>query len=475
MLTCKLLITTASCSIVFVMSTITSVLGCLIYYLVQIIMIFIVAENMKKVCYWSMNNCLNIYLLFIKNMELKLYWILILLIFDATYQVIYPKNKNINSTAKTDESQSIIINSLKDLHSYLQTYDDVIVLFHISWCGHCKHFLPIFDEASMYLVTHKFKFLKINCEHKSICTSFGINHFPTVQVYNKGNLLSYEPPRELIPLLEFIDKLSSNPIIQINSNYTKELFYNEYGTFSPYILYNESRTEFITCINKLAKTDFKSTFYFGIETLPTNNNKLNDEKIIFDNDGLNVVYIWKDNDCSSIKEFLQANQFPLVSEFNFDAFDKLSVLSKMSVILFYNKSNDKHISFINNELKLISYKHRNIYFGYVDINEDKSLSSYFNVKYNSNMQVIVYDFKTFEYYYHNKEIEPNTIEDLVSNINKLEFITGNIIKDFLKIIGLGFLNPYLHFVILVCIIIAMIISIAIIIITENKEPKQKTQ
>jgi hypothetical protein len=91
------------------------------------------------------------------------------------------------------------------------------------------------------------------------------------------------------------------------------------------------------------------------------------------------------------------------------------------------------------------------------------------------MQVIVYDFKTFEYYYHNKEIEPNTIEDLVSNINKLEFITGNIIKDFLKIIGLGFLNPYLHFVILVCIIIAMIISIAIIIITENKEPKQKTQ
>ena len=190
--------------------------------------------------------------------------IIIIFLFSYSNLQKYPKNKNILNFEKTNNINSIDCESLDEVYSYIKNYDYVIALFHADWCGHCKRFIPKFDEASKYLLVKKFKFLKINSNSKKATEAFNVDRFPTIKIFIKGNELKIEPVRELIPLLEFLEKLLNNPIINVNN---KEEFIKDYGDFSPFVEYNEKKSEFISCINLLAKSDFLNVFYFGAQKI----------------------------------------------------------------------------------------------------------------------------------------------------------------------------------------------------------------
>jgi thiol-disulfide isomerase/thioredoxin len=404
---------------------------------------------------------------------MKLSFIVAFFVIALTNQATFPKNANIVNTTKDSEPHSIVINLKNELDSYIQNYDNVIALFHMDWCGHCRHFLPIFDNASSYAITNKFKFLKINCNHREICDPLGIDRFPTIKVYNKGKLLDVEPSRELVSLLEFIDKLSSNPLIPITNEYTKDNFYKDYGTFSPYVHYTNNNSEFVECLNNLSRNEFLSTFYFGMELV-----KETQDKVIFDFDGMQVVYNWNNN-CESLKNFLIENEYPLINEIDGGVIKKLNKKPKMTCMLFYDKTKPKQIEFINNQYKQLSLKHRNIVFGYIEVNTDKTLVNYLKVKPSPNLQIIIYDFNIHEYYQHNKQYTVdndnesmnvhNELQNMLSNINQLEFITGEFFPDLFKKLGLGFLNPYLKWIVLGLVILVLVLIIALIIICDKDE------
>jgi hypothetical protein len=148
-------------------------------------------------------------------------------------------------------------------------------------------------------------------------------------------------------------------------------------------------------------------------------------------------------------------------------------------MLFYDKTKPKQIEFINNQYKQLSLKHRNIVFGYIEVNTDKTLVNYLKVKPSPNLQIIIYDFNIHEYYQHNKQYSVdndnesmnvhNELQNMLSNINQLEFITGEFFPDLFKKLGLGFLNPYLKWIVLGLVILVLVLIIALIIICDKDE------
>ena len=398
--------------------------------------------------------------------------ILTVLFLGAFSKVIYPKNENIESFPKDDEPKSIDITSTNDLKSYLKNYDYVIAVFHMDWCGHCRHFIPIFDQASSYHMVKKWKFLKINCNHKEICSTFGVDRFPTIKIFDKGNQLKAEPQRELGSLLEFLEKVSIDPIIKVQ-NVTK--FLNEYGTFSPYVEFDDVNAEFIACVSMLAKTEFVNTYYFGIK--PINVTETHKQKIVFDFDKMNITYEW-DGECENVKTFLEQNTYPLLSQIDVTFIRKLQKNAKTTFMLFYNENNENQKNFIKNSLKKISYRHRNIVFGYLDPAKDQYLASHFKIKTKPGMQIVIYNFAEEMYYIHPNELDitnhkdneiEKEIEGLFTNMPVLPFSTGNFFNDFLVKIGLKKIIPYLKYIFLLGVIAFVLILIIVIILCDKEE------
>lgn len=363
-------------------------------------------------------------------------FIIIALSIMITLQVDYPKNKNITQGPRYEAQRSVTIETKSELESYIMNYDYVIAVFHMDWCGHCRHFLPILDDASTYHIAKRFQFLKINCNLKEICNAFKADRFPTIKVYHRGNELKVEPIRELEPLLEFIEKLTSNPIVEVSS---KEKFYEDYGTFSPLAIYHSNDTKFVSCINMLAKSEYQTTFYIGQMKAMNANDK---ERLVFDFDNNQMSLDWNDN-CDEIKSFLNENKFPLMQKIDTNIIKKIQRSSKTASILFINPNEQSHLNFINQQLTKISHHHRNIVFGYVDMNTDSELATHLKIDFKQHPRLLVYDFSKHRYYIEPREFRMdksdeafNEIDKIADDVKRLRYTTGNAFDDFLLKFGI---------------------------------------
>ena len=396
--------------------------------------------------------------------------------FSYILSVKYPKNKNITKLPKYNEIKSIEIENINELLNYIQNFDYIIALFHQYWCGDCQKFIPIFDKASQFKIIKQFKFLKIYCDKKEICNSFNINKFPTIKIFIKRNEFKTEPIKELIPLLEFLEKISNNPLIKINNELD---FYNDYGTFSPIVEYNEKNNQFISCISMLANKEFLINFYFGIKII--DNNEKYKEKIKFDFDGMNVELIWNGN-CNEIKEFLNQNIFPIINEIDANLIKIIQKNPRILIILFYEKNNLRQIEFIKNQFKNISFDNRKFVFGYADIDEEIEIANFFKIKkLNGKMKIVIYDYINSKYYIHNKDFDLNLIDfqqtekeirELINNIDNLIYITGNFFNDIFLRFGINHPIWIIKFFLIICIIIIILIFIIIILLCDIDNKKK---
>ena len=376
-----------------------------------------------------------------------LYSVILLLNINNIISFKYPLNNNLLSGEKGD-STVIEITSKEELDKYIMNNKYIISIFHADWCGHCKRFLPVFNEASKYSIVNKsWKFLSISCtSYRSICDSFSIEGYPTIKIFMNSKERKLSPSRDLELLLEFLIKVIDNPLKEIKDINS---FYDNYGTFSPLIEYNN--TEFIECVKNLANNEFLSEYYFG--TI-----KKNENRIIFNFDNNTIKYDW-DNNCKNVKTFLKNNKYPLISEATINLMRKMNKDGKRLIfIIFYNSNNEKIYNFITNELKNISKDNREIVFSYSPCDKKKDLSNYFKIELNkeTEFQILIYDFHKEMNYRHKKsdtnidfESLEKEIRNLVKNVNNISFSSQDKIKDFI----------YNHKILLISIFVIFVIGI----------------
>ena len=370
----------------------------------------------------------------------KKYFIFIILLLGNNINIIspfkYPINNDLFSSEK-GEISSIEIISKSDLDQYILNNKYVIAIFHADWCGHCKRFLPVFNQASKYpIIANTWKLLKISCsKYEKICDSFNIEGYPTIKVFkNSQEIKGIFVPRDKENFLEFLIKMSNEPLIYINN--TIQEFYDNYGTFSPLIKYNKNKTEFISCIKNLAyNKEFLSEYYFGLIADK-------EDKIIFNYDNNNVIFNYKGN-CDEIKIFLRNNKYPLISEANFNIMRKMNRDNiRYICIIFYNYNNDIINKFVENEYKNISKENREIVFTYSLFNAKNEVDKYFQVVLNqeTEFQIFIYDFFKERFYKHQiydiNIISLDNVKDdiikLIKNMDKISFTSINKINDFVS-------------------------------------------
>merc|ERR1711871_619678 len=120
------------------------------------------------------------------------------------------------------------------------------VMFHMSWCKHCRHALPEFEKAAEMLDAAtkankagqqkmlRPRFFLVECDgpsgNKEICDMYGHSSYPVIKLFRDGRAIHFNRPRMADVLAWFANQVSRPPVIGITSKEDVESFKNR-GTF----------------------------------------------------------------------------------------------------------------------------------------------------------------------------------------------------------------------------------------------------
>ena len=398
--------------------------------------------------------------------------------------------------SKKGKVKAIDIESYETYSDYIKNHEYVVAYFHSDYCPECDEFLPIFDEASTYkILNKKWAFLKLDCARNShACLNNGIDQFPYSEVYRHSEIVDADLPNGLVPLLELLYKLSTDPLVFIKS---KEEFYKNYGYYSPIVEIdklpekkeekkknkdddddddeesdtveksdnNEDNDDFYQCIKKIANEDFIKNFYFGI--IETKDYK---EKITFDNENYPVTYLW-DGICDNAINFLRENKYPLLSKVDQYYLKELEDESRLLITIVTFPQNKKINYLIFSLYKKLAFENREHIFGYVDYEEDPLVfNNSFQLELNNTneIQLIINDFIDRSHYIHKPvfNIENQTeveiideMKKIILNITNLKFETGSKFQDFINRLGINKMNNTQQVILIIVMIIFLVILV----------------
>ncbi|KAG0590603.1 hypothetical protein M758_1G102300 [Ceratodon purpureus] len=105
--------------------------------------------------------------------------------------------------------EHVTVLTASNFEDYVGKDKGALVEFYAPWCGHCKRLAPEYEKLGEALKGQKGVLIaKVDCDdHKSVCSKFGIQGFPTIKWFPKGSLepKDYSGGRTTDALLEFVN------------------------------------------------------------------------------------------------------------------------------------------------------------------------------------------------------------------------------------------------------------------------------
>ena len=83
----------------------------------------------------------------------------------------------------------------------------LIILYFAHWCGHCKNFLPIWNEFKKNNTNSDIEISEVDCEkNNGTCSNNNIDGFPTAKLYKNDEEIEYTNERTIEGLNTFINE-----------------------------------------------------------------------------------------------------------------------------------------------------------------------------------------------------------------------------------------------------------------------------
>ena len=402
---------------------------------------------------------------------------ILLLLLTIIKSFVFPINDIENKEEKKDFiSRAYNLTSMSQLNSFFNQKKNIFLYFFADFCSGCKELLTSFNKASSYeSVYNSTNIILIDCsKYRDICFNYNIDVLPSLKIYyihpeyNNYTLINYTfysfEFNDVIKLIQKISNIGTSykykGLIKLKNQKDINKFSNNLGDVSFVLILDKKNKiqnkNILYCYNNdiALNSEFISKFYFGYGYI--NNNKIKKEN---DNIKYPLLYMTGINyndfnlnieidTCDDIKNFIKNNELPIFKNFDNKYLFKLLRMKKTIFIFNIDKKKLSSIPRLISSIQKYLIERRDLIFGYLDINEDKSMLEFFNIKKQIiNSTIIIYDFNKGKYYlseYNNIESLEKLIQDY--DMNKLKWKSGYFLEDFLSgTLGININRNYLIF------------------------------
>ena len=402
---------------------------------------------------------------------------ILLLLLTIIKSFVFPINDIENKEEKKDFiSRAYNLTSMSQLNSFFNQKKNIFLYFFTDFCSGCKELLTSFNKASSYeSVYNSTNIILIDCsKYRDICFNYNIDVLPSLKIYyihpeyNNYTLINYTfysfEFNDVIKLIQKISNIGTSykykGLIKLKNQKDINKFSNNLGDVSFVLILDKKNKiqnkNILYCYNNdiALNSEFISKFYFGYGYI--NNNKIKKEN---DNIKYPLLYMTGINyndfnlnieidTCDDIINFIKKNELPIFKNFDNKYLFKLLRMKKTIFIFNIDKKKLSSIPRLISSIQKYLIERRDLIFGYLDINEDKSMLEFFNIKKQIiNSTIIIYDFNKGKYYlseYNNIESLEKLIQDY--DMNKLKWKSGYFLEDFLSgTLGININRNYLIF------------------------------
>ena len=402
---------------------------------------------------------------------------ILLLLLTIIKSFVFPINDIENKEEKKDFiSRAYNLTSMSQLNSFFNQKKNIFLYFFADFCSGCKELLTSFNKASSYeSVYNSTNIILIDCsKYRDICFNYNIDVLPSLKIYyihpeyNNYTLINYTfysfEFNDVIKLIQKISNIGTSykykGLIKLKNQKDINKFSNNLGDVSFVLILDKKNKiqnkNILYCYNNdiALNSEFISKFYFGYGYI--NNNKIKKEN---DNIKYPLLYMTGINyndfnlnieidTCDDIINFIKKNELPIFKNFDNKYLFKLLRMKKTIFIFNIDKKKLSSIPRLISSIQKYLIERRDLIFGYLDINEDKSMLEFFNIKKQIiNTTIIIYDFNKGKYYlseYNNIESLEKLIQDY--DMNKLKWKSGYFLEDFLSgTLGININRNYLIF------------------------------
>jgi protein disulfide-isomerase A1 len=112
------------------------------------------------------------------------------------------------------EEDDVVVLETSTFDKALEDHDHILVEFYAPWCGHCKKLAPEYSQAAAILkkADPPVPLAKVDATiEKDLATKFGIQGFPTLKWFVKGQESEYKGGRTKQEIIDWVTKKTGPP------------------------------------------------------------------------------------------------------------------------------------------------------------------------------------------------------------------------------------------------------------------------
>lgn len=229
----------------------------------------------------------------------------------------------------------------------MENHEYLLVEFYAPWCGHCKKLTPEYAGAAEVLAKNDppLYLAKVDAtENKAVAERFGVQGFPTLFFFKKGEKMEYSGGRTKDTIVSWVLKKSGPASALVTCDALEEKAAE--NKFVLAFFGEETETLYTDAHIGFANSDDKITFVHAAADCAAKYNAVAPAEILFKKfEEPTVVYSGK-ADKDSLVSWVKPLMVPTVFEFTEEEIDAVFGQQQATLILFRSSEKDKDAKFM---------------------------------------------------------------------------------------------------------------------------------